>query len=106
MTDQGPGPGRPLVARDDAGRQRYEALLDGDVAGVLTYRVSHRRIALIHTEVQPGFEGRGVGAGLVRFALVEARRRGLLVIATCPYVKRYLERHPEDHDIVVGMTPR
>jgi predicted GNAT family acetyltransferase len=72
------------------------------LAGILEYSVKHGRIALIHTEVPPEFEGQGIAAALTRFALDDARRRGLKVIAACPYVKRYLETHPEDHDIVVG----
>jgi predicted GNAT family acetyltransferase len=43
-----------------------------------------------------------VGSSLVRFALDDARRRGLRVIAVCPYVQDYLTRHPQDDDIVVG----
>ena len=53
-------------------------------------------------EVRPEYAGRGLGSKLVRFALDDARRRGLRVIAICPYVQDYLTRHPEDHDIVVG----
>jgi predicted GNAT family acetyltransferase len=85
--------------------QRYEARLDGDRAGFLDYVVKHDRIALIHTEVLPAYQGRGIGESLARFALDDARRRGLRVIVTCPYVRAYVERHPETHDIVVGMTP-
>ena len=83
--------------------QRYEARLDGQLAGILEYIVKRGRIALVHTEVAPAFEGRGVGAALARFALDDARGRGLRVIASCPYVRSYLQKHPEDHDIVVGM---
>jgi len=93
-----------LVVADAPERQRYEAHLDGAPVGVLAYVVKHGRIALIHTEVSPGHGGRGIAAGLARFALDDARRRGLRVIASCPYVKRYLETHPEDHDIVVGLS--
>ena len=95
----------PPVVSDAPDAQRYEAHLDGELAGVLEYVLKRGRIALVHTEVPPAFEGRGVAAALARFALDDARRRGLPVIASCPYVRRYLERHPEDHDIVVGMGP-
>ena len=84
---------------------RYEARLDGDLAGVLEYVVKRERIALIHTEVEPRHEGKGIAAALARFALDDARRRGLRVIASCPYVQGYLARHPEDLDIVVGRKP-
>ena len=93
-----------LLISDVPAHQRYEAHLDGQLAGILEYVVKGGRIALVHTEVAPRHEGRGIGAGLARFALDEARRRGLRVIASCPYVRRYLVKHPEDHDIVVGMT--
>jgi len=87
---------------DAADRTRYEATVGDEFAGFLEYKQRGSRIALIHTEVLPTFEGRGVAAAIVRFALDDARRRGLRVIATCPYVKSYLARHPEDQDLVAG----
>ena len=91
-----------LAVGDAPERHRFEAELDGTLAGILDYAVKHERIALIHTEVLPSFEGRGIAAALTRFALDEARRRELKVIVICPYVRRYLETHPADMDIVVG----
>jgi len=93
----------PTVADADAA-QRYEAHVDGQLAGFLDYVLKHGRIALIHTEVLPAYRGQGIADLLARFALDDARRQGLRVIATCPYVRAYVERHPETHDIVVGLT--
>ena len=95
---------RPLIT-DAPERDRFEAHLDGELAGILEYIAKRGRIALIHTEVLPIHEGRGVGSALVRFALDDARRRALGVIAVCPYVQSYLARHPDDDDIVIGRTP-
>ena len=105
MTSADPGEpaGRSaLVLTDVEAAQRYEASIDGDLAGVIEYVVKHGRLALVHTEVLPAYEGRGVASELIRFAIEDARRRGLLVIPTCPFVRDYVERHPETHDIVVG----
>jgi predicted GNAT family acetyltransferase len=99
------GPARPEIA-DNEPAQRFEARLDGELAGTLEYVVKRGRLALVHTEVLPDYEGRGVGSALARFGLDEARRRHLRVIATCPFVRSYVERHPETHDIVVGMPHR
>ena len=96
-----PSPTRPVIT-DASERERYEAHVDGEFAGVLEYRVKRGRIALIHTEVLPAHQGRGVASALARFALDDARRRELRVIAICPYVQDYLTRHPEEDDIVVG----
>ncbi len=98
-----PPPARPVIT-DAPARDRYEAHLDGELAGILEYTVKRGRIALIHTEVLPLHEGRGVGSALVRFALDDARRQELRVIAMCPYVQSFLTRHPQDDDIVVGRS--
>ena len=90
---------------DAEAEQRYEARVEGELAGFIDYRLKRGRIALIHTEVLPAHQGRGIADRLARFALDDARRRGLPVIASCPYVRAYVERHPETQDIVVGMTP-
>jgi predicted GNAT family acetyltransferase len=94
-----------LEILDDEAAQRYEARDDGSLAGFLDYVVKHDRLALIHTEVLPSHKGRGVGERIVRFALDDARQRGLRVIVICSYARAYVERHPEVQDIVVGMTP-
>ena len=88
---------------DAEAAQRYEARDGAEVAGFLDYVVRRDRVALIHTEVLPSHTGQGVAEQLVRFALDDARRRGLRVIIICSYARAYVERHPETHDIVVGM---
>lgn len=106
MTQAG-HPEPPAIEIVDAPeRARYEATIDGVLAGILEYIVKRDRIALIHTEVLPAFEGRGVASLIVRRALDDARRGGRRVIATCPYVRGYLDRHPEEADIVVGRGAR
>jgi uncharacterized protein len=91
-----------IVDVEDA--DRYEAREDGELAGFIDYVVRRDRIALIHTETLGPYQGRGIGERLVRFALGDARRRSLRVIVKCPYVRAFVERHPEMHDIVVGMV--
>jgi len=90
---------------DAVERTRYEAHLDDVLVGFLEYIAKHGRIALVHTEVFPEFEGQGVASALVRHALDDARARELRVIAICEYVQGYLTRHPGDEDIVVRRTP-
>jgi predicted GNAT family acetyltransferase len=90
---------------DSEAAHRYEAHVEGDLAGFLDYIVKRGRLALIHTEVVPLYRGRGIAGELARFALADARRRDLRVIASCPSVREYIERHPETRDIVVGFGP-
>jgi predicted GNAT family acetyltransferase len=84
----------PVVA-DAPERSRYEATIDGRVAGFLEYRRREGRILLVHTEVDAAFEGRGVGGALARHALDAARREAVRVRVACPFVTTWLRRHPE-----------
>ena len=85
---------------DEPGRQRYEARLGDQVAGFLEYRVAGGRTILVHTEVDPSMEGRGIGSLLVTGALDDLRSRGRRITVKCPFVAAFLERHPDYHDLV------
>jgi predicted GNAT family acetyltransferase len=86
--------------RDNAAESRYE-IVDGDeLAGYLEYHDHNGRRALNHTVVEPAYEGKGVGSALVRGVLDEARSAGLAILPFCPFVRSYLERHPEYVDLV------
>jgi uncharacterized protein len=52
-------------------------------------------MVLVHTEVPSALEGRGIGGRLVKAAMDAARAEGRQVVARCPFVRSYLERHPE-----------
>ena len=85
---------------DNPTASRYETVVDGHLA-ILQYQRSSSRVTLIHTEVPSELEGRGVGGALARFALDDARARGIEVVPSCPFVAAYIRRHPEYLDIVV-----
>jgi uncharacterized protein len=86
---------------DNPELQRFEARVDGVVAGEIVYREgADGRLVLLHTEVDEGLEGHGVGGRLVAGALEDVRRRGLTIVPLCPFVRAYLARHPEYADLV------
>ena len=89
----------PLLS-DQPERSRYELELDGRRVGLLDYRLDGERIALTHTEIDPAFEGRGLGSELVRFALDDARARGLAVLPKCPFVPHFIRLHPQYRELV------
>ena len=88
------------VARNE-GQYRYEALIDGAVAGIAQFRSSPGRAVFWHTEVDPAYAGKGVGSTLVREALDDVRARGEKVVAQCTFVAAYVKRYPEYADLVV-----
>lgn len=92
-------------------RTRFEAHLDGELAGFAEYQLAEGLIVFTHTEVDPAFEGKGVGSALARGAL-DAVRAGeeplgpRKVIATCPFIKGWIDKHPDYADLLYGARER
>jgi predicted GNAT family acetyltransferase len=80
---------------------RYELRVGGEPAGLIRYRTEPGVVVLVHTEVFPSAEGRGLGSRLVAGALDDIRARGLRVAPLCPFAAAYVRRHPEYADLVV-----
>ena len=89
------------VIHNESGRQ-FEMRVTGGLA-VLKYDRAAGQIDLLHTMVPAEDEGNGHGTALVQTAFDYARSANLKVVATCPFVKAYLEKHPEQRDI--GVDP-
>ena len=82
-------------------RDRYEAFLGDELAGFAVYRLREGVIEFVHTEVDDAFEGHGVGGALARGALDDVRRDGTRkVVATCPFIKQWIERHDDYTDLL------
>lgn len=79
----------------------FEATVDGTHAGAAYYELAGDVITFTHTEVDPEFEGQGVGSALARYALDQARDDGLAVRPLCPFIARWIKRHPDYADLVV-----
>ena len=87
---------------DNEHLHRYQATADGKPAGFIAYRVRPDGVrVMLHTEVDPAFEGKGVGGRLVSQALDAERAAGRKIEVVCPFVAAYLRRHPEYADLVL-----
>jgi predicted GNAT family acetyltransferase len=84
--------------RDNAAKHRFEFEADGHTAAAY-YELAGNVITFVHTEVPPELGGKGIGSKLVRGALDQVRARKLRVVAKCPFVRAYIEKHPEYADL-------
>ena len=85
---------------DNHAALRYELWADDVLAGWIQYTRAGDVITLVHTDVDPAFEGRGLGSVLVAGTLDDVRARGKRIRPFCPFVAAYLRRHPEYADLV------
>lgn len=68
----------------------------------LTYTLATGLIVFTHTGVPEAVEGQGFGKALAEAGLAHARAEGLRVLPLCPFVKAYMHRHPETHDLLTA----
>lgn len=81
---------------------RFEVRVGDAVAGYVEYRRDGGTTSFVHTLIEPGFEGRGLGSVLARGALDATRAAGRSVRPVCPFVRGWIERHPEYQDLVTS----
>lgn len=92
-----------VVVTDNPAASRFEAHLDGRLAGFAEYQLTDELVVFTHTEVLPAFEGNGIGSALARFALDQLRDQGTRkALALCPFIKGWIQRHPEYLTITYG----
>jgi hypothetical protein len=79
---------------DNPEENQFQARVGGQVAFVAYLRRGDT-IFFTHTEVPAALEGRGLGSLLAKSVLERARAEHWRVVARCPFIAKYIERHPE-----------
>ncbi|MFI7480852.1 GNAT family N-acetyltransferase [Kocuria sp. M1R5S2] len=87
-----------ITVRNNPDHGRYE-LLDGDAVIGATYWIPYdaagraQRI-FYHTTVDDAYGGQGLASRLAREALDDTLAAGLEFVPVCPYIKKWLGKHP------------
>jgi predicted GNAT family acetyltransferase len=79
----------------NAAERRYEIWLGNTRAGVATFRETDTHVTFLHTIVDEGFGGRGLGSKLAAYALHDAVDRGKRIVPICPFIAAYVEDNHE-----------
>jgi uncharacterized protein len=82
---------------DAPAKERFEIRAGDQVVGFTQYKRRGHLIAFIHTEVSPEYEGKGVASRLISAALDTSRKEGMAVLPFCPFVRGYIEKHPDEY---------
>ena len=87
----------------DESRQRFVAALPDGSEAELQYRQDGKTLDFFHTYVPEAFRTEGIAEQVVLAGFEYAKREGLRVIPSCPYVSRgFLRRHPEFQPLVAS----
>lgn len=90
--------GAPVTVRKDA--DQFTVAVDGRPVGLTAYADEDGRRVFPHTEVDEGYEGRGLASIVIGEALAQTKAEGLRIVPVCPTVANYVAKHPEYADIV------
>ncbi len=88
-----------LAVRHNLERHRFEAG-SGETPALLNYRVLGNVVEIVHTEVPPEYQGRGLAGKLATAALEWARAGGHKVLPSCSYVKTFVAKRSEFADLL------
>lgn len=70
-------------------------LEQGAIARIEYIKTKDDRIYLTHTEVPQAYAGQGIGSKLIGQTLQYIKDQGWSLIPLCPFVAKYLQRHPQ-----------
>lgn len=88
--------------RKENNKGNFELMDGAKKAGFIEYLEEGSDVLVIsHTEVDPGYEGQGLGKQLVHGAADFAKTHQMKIRALCPYAKKILSRSEEYQTLLV-----
>ena len=90
-----------IEVKNNPQASRFEVQLGEGKLAQIAYVMEDQVIIFVHTEVPKEFSGRGIADKMAHTALEYAKAQNYQVMALCPFVKAYIERHPEYKSITV-----
>ena len=87
------------ITREDTGsKASYLAKVDGfEGEGILTISVASGALVIAdHTSVSDDLRGQGIAKALAERLVADARAAGQKILPLCPYMKGYMDRHPDE----------
>jgi uncharacterized protein len=94
-----------MEVRLDADLGAYEAVVDGEVVGMVAFQAAGDRRILTHTVVEPHHRNQGIAGHLIQATLDDIRARHQTITIICPLVAGFVRTHPEYEDLIDPAIP-
>lgn len=97
--------GVELTVQNNVEASAYEAVLDGQVVGLVRYERKGDRTVIRSTAVHPRHRDQGIGGRLVRAALDDIAASGQSLTNYCGFVTGFLAANPEYRRLMDARFP-
>ncbi|KGO88461.1 GNAT family acetyltransferase [Flavobacterium rivuli WB 3.3-2 = DSM 21788] len=90
-----------IIIKENGGKGFAMARENEKRAGMMSYSIAGAELIIIdHTEVEPDFNGKGVGKQLL-YAIVEmAREKNIKIIPLCPFAASVFKKADDIKDVL------
>jgi len=92
-----------MDVQHDPKRHRFFLEVPGGTAELAYRPIDAKTVDLVHTFVPEAAGGQGIAGKLASATFAWARQNGMKLVVTCPFVRSWLERHPDERDL---LSPR
>ena len=89
-----------LHIQHDVNQQHFFVKINNDMCQLNYRKISADTLEYYRTFIPEGLRGRGIAGDITKFALQYALDNHYFVIASCTYVKVYIQKHPEFESLV------
>jgi Predicted acetyltransferase len=89
----------PVIAHmtEDGKQGLFKINFPNGAQGLTEYRREGHVLDLLHTEIDQGHRGQGLGGWMMELVLEEIERQGLKARPVCTYARNYLDRYNRWH---------
>ena len=90
-----------IVQENGPTKGQFTAYFDSLEAGHMTYTwANDDRIIIDHTDVNPAYNGKGIGKEMLLKAVEYARLNQLKIIPLCPFAKAQFDKNEHLRDVL------
>ncbi|WP_114792710.1 GNAT family N-acetyltransferase [Niabella yanshanensis] len=92
-----------VIVKELDGKGYAMARENGKRAGMMTYSIAGEALIIVdHTEVEPDFNGKGVGQQMLYKIVDMAREKQIKIIPLCPFAAAMFKRTDNIKDVLKG----
>ncbi|WP_353183855.1 GNAT family N-acetyltransferase [Parapedobacter lycopersici] len=90
-----------ILLEENGSKGAATAQEDGKRAGMMTYSIAGTGLIIIdHTEVEPAYNGKGVGKQMLYKIVDMARAKNIKIIPLCPFAASLFKKLEDIQDVL------